>query len=280
MMHNVVYYHALPAFLCLVSGVVLYSFDFILNIYEKYIYKIIYKKIRKAMVKMSLYRYETHLHTSEASACARASGAEHVRYYKEAGYEGIIVTDHFFNGNCAVDRSLPWDKWVDLFCKGYENAKEEGERIGLSVFFGWEANFKGTEFLIYGLDKEWLKSHPDILSWSIEEQYKRVHEDGGFIVHAHPYRVRPYIKEVRLFPEYIDAVEVINVGNQNDEFNKQAGEYARKYSLPVTAGTDAHGHENIHSGIAFNHKLEDINDYIKTVKSEEYELITPWQSTM
>jgi len=227
------------------------------------------------MVKMSLYRYETHLHTSEASACGRVSGAEHVRFYKNAGYDGIIVTDHFFNGNCAIDRSLPWDEWVDLFCMGYENAKAEGDRIGLSVFFGWEANYSGTEFLIYGLDKEWLKAHPDIISWSVEEQYKRIHEDGGFIVHAHPFRIRPYIKEVRLFPEFIDAVEAINVGNKNEEFDRQAAEYAAKYSFPVTAGSDAHGYETIHSGVAFDHKLKDINDFIKSVKSGGHQLIKP-----
>jgi hypothetical protein len=171
---------------------------------------------------MSLFQYETHLHTTEASACAVFSAAEQVKYYKELGYEGIVVTDHFFNGNTSVPRDLEWEERVDLFCRGYENAKAEGDKIGLSVFFGWEANFCCTEFLVYGLDKQWLKNHPDILSWSIEEQYTRVHEDGGFIVHAHPYRVRPYIKEIRLFPDCVDAVEAINVGNRNDDFDRKA----------------------------------------------------------
>ena len=226
---------------------------------------------------MSLYKYETHLHTSEASACSLLSGAEQARFYKEAGYEGIIVTDHFYNGNTAVDRSLPWDDWVEMFCKGYEHAREEGERIGLSVFFGWEANYDGTEFLIYGLDKEWLKAHPDIIRWSVKEQYEKIHADGGFIVHAHPFRERSYIKEVRLFPEYVDAVEIINVGNHNDEFDRKAAEYARVHSLPATAGSDAHGFDDILSGVAFNHKLKDINDFMESIKSGGYELIKPYK---
>jgi histidinol phosphatase-like PHP family hydrolase len=224
---------------------------------------------------MGLYRYETHLHTREASACAICSGAEQARYYKAAGYAGIIVTDHFFNGNSSVPRELVWEERIDLFCKGYENAKAEGDKIGLSVFFGWEAGFKGTEFLIYGLDKAWLKSHPDILAWSVEEQYRRVHEDGGYVVHAHPFRVRPYIKEVRLYPDYVDAVEAINVGHRNEEFDRQAAVYAKKHKLPVTAGTDAHGFENMHSGLAFHHKIEDIGGFIESIKSGRYELINP-----
>ncbi|MDF2941389.1 MAG: hypothetical protein K0S01_247 [Herbinix sp.] len=224
---------------------------------------------------MSLYLYETHLHTTEASACSHVDAAEHVRYYKDAGYAGIIVTDHFFNGNSNIPQNLPWEERVDLFCRGYENAKAEGDRIGLSVFFGWEANFRFTEFLIYGLDKAWLKEHPDILSWTLEEQYLRVHEDGGYVVHAHPFRVRPYIKEIRLFPEAIDAVEVINVGNQNNEFDKQALAYAKKHKLPFMAGTDAHGFDSHHSGVAFQNKVEDIGSFIDSIKSGKYELIQP-----
>lgn len=224
---------------------------------------------------MGLFRYETHLHTCEVSACANVSGAEHVRRYKEAGYDGIIVTDHFFNGNTCIPRGLPWEERVELFCKGYANAKAEGDRIGLSVFFAWEANFRFTEFLIYGLDKEWLLGHPDILSWSIEEQYHRIHSDGGYIVHAHPYRIRPYIKEIRFFPEYVDAVEVINVGNGNDEFDRQAEAYAKNHNLPMSAGTDAHGHEIKHSGVAFQHKIENMEDFISSMQSGKYELIKP-----
>jgi histidinol phosphatase-like PHP family hydrolase len=224
---------------------------------------------------MSLYRYETHLHTSEASACGILSGAEHVRNYKAAGYDGIVVTDHFFNGNSNIPKNITWEERIDLFCRGYENAKAEGERIGLSVFFGWEANFNCTEFLIYGLDKTWLLKHPDILSWTIEEQYKRVHEDGGYVVHAHPFRERDYIKEIRLFPECVDAVEAINVGNHNDELDKKAMAYAKKHKLPVTAGTDAHRLETNHSGLAFNHRIDDIGDFITSIKTGKYELIKP-----
>ena len=108
------------------------------------------------------YLYETHMHTSEASACAGSTGAQMARAYKEAGYTGIIVTDHFFYGNTSVDRSLPWEEWVRRFCLGYEHAKAEGKRIGLSVFFGWEACYEGTEFLVYGLDQAWLLAHPQI----------------------------------------------------------------------------------------------------------------------
>ena len=84
-----------------------------------------------------MYRYETHLHTCQSSRCGRSTGAEHARYYKELGYTGIIVTDHFFGGNTAASRKGPWERRVREFCAGYHDAREEGERIGLDVFFAW-----------------------------------------------------------------------------------------------------------------------------------------------
>ena len=68
------------------------------------------------------FLYETHVHTAESSACAHDTGAKMARAYKDAGYAGMIITDHFFYGNTAVDRSLPWSEWVERFCLGYEHA--------------------------------------------------------------------------------------------------------------------------------------------------------------
>ena len=39
------------------------------------------------------YLYETHMHTSQASACARQPGAAMAKAAKDAGYAGVIVTD-------------------------------------------------------------------------------------------------------------------------------------------------------------------------------------------
>ncbi len=95
-----------------------------------------------------MYKYETHMHTMEASACAHSGGADMADKYKAEGYTGIIVTDHFFNGNSSVPRNLPWEERVDLYCKGYENAKKRGDEIGLDVFFGFEYGDGGSDFLV------------------------------------------------------------------------------------------------------------------------------------
>ena len=83
------------------------------------------------------YLYETHMHTMEASKCSDSPAREYISRYRDFGYDGIIITDHFYHGNCAIDRSLPWPEFVRRFCLGYYHAREEGERQGFPVFFGW-----------------------------------------------------------------------------------------------------------------------------------------------
>ena len=81
---------------------------------------------------------------------------------KPFGYDGIIVTDHFFNGNCAVTNFDSWEDRVNKFCKGYENAKEVGDEIGLKVFFGLEYSYFGADLLTYGIDKDFLLANDNI----------------------------------------------------------------------------------------------------------------------
>lgn len=223
---------------------------------------------------LPVYKYETHLHTSEASACAHNFGKEMVRAYASAGYQGIIVTDHFFNGNTCVPCNLPWKERVELFCRGFENAREEGAKCGLQVFFGFEYGYYHTDFLTYGLDKQYLLDNPDILSWGLSDYADRVHLHGGFITHAHPFREESYIDRIRLMPELIDAVEVYNGGNRKKAFNSRALQYADDNGLPYTSGSDSHAVDQVLGGIASYTRLESVEDYIRLISSGQgYEII-------
>lgn len=185
------------------------------------------------------YRYETHLHTVESSACGRSGGAEHARWYKALGYDGIFVSDHFFRGNCAVPRDLPWEEWVRRFCLGYYHAKEEGDRIGLQVFFAWEESIDGDDWLVYGLPPEWLAAHPEIARCTRREQLRLAHEAGGCVIQAHPFRMRDYIRRVLLSPQFCDGVEVANAGNKQPE-DAAARIYAEEKGLYMVCGSDNH----------------------------------------
>jgi len=216
------------------------------------------------------FLYETHLHTSYASACANSKGSEYVRRYRDKGYSGIIVTDHFYNGNTAVSRDLPWKEWVKQFCRGYEEARNEGEKLGFDVFFGWEETFDTCDdYLVYGLDKAWLLEHPEARAWTRGEQYAAVKKAGGCVVQAHPFRQHHYIKKVILSSGCVDAVEAANAGNGEQSYDALAMRYANKIGLPAIAGTDMHDAGQIEYGSIFgtyvSNKLKDSRDFANAV---------------
>ena len=197
-----------------------------------------------------MYKYETHLHTKEGSACASAPAAEMARAHKAAGYDGIFVTDHFFNANTAVPRELPWEARIDRFFLGYERAKEVGDQIGLKVWFGSEYTVYNADFLIYNMDKEFMKANEKLLMHTDEREcFRTIREMGGFIVHAHPFRYDPYIHHISLYPHDVDAVEVINASHDPRKlYNERAKLYADSYGLIKTGGSDSHHLDKLFGG--------------------------------
>lgn len=232
------------------------------------------------MYKEYKYLYETHLHTNRGSACGNNTGEEMAKAAKEYGYAGIIVTEHNWGGNTAVSRDLDWEEWIDHFTLGYEEALAYGKENDLDVFWGYEAGYNGTEFLIYGISPEWMKNHPQLRTASIEEQFKLVSEAGGMVVHAHPYREEYYIPEIRLYPEYVHAVEGINAthsnskskSHNNPDFDKRALEYAAQHRFPITAGSDIHSINFFGGGVLTKRRLRSIYNYMELIKSGDYML--------
>ena len=212
-------------------------------------------------------RWDTHLHTKEGSACASASAAEMAKTCKEAGYDGMFVTDHFYHGNTCVDRSLPWEEWARQFSLGYYHAKEVGDRIGLRVCFGWEYSWDGNDFLTYGLSPAWLSAHPEVIEVTPYEYLKLIREAGGCIVHAHPFRQEWYVPMIKLLPDLVDAVEVYNGGNHEDAYNDRALWYAESFGLKQTSGSDTHWSGVFTGGILTDCDMHSTEDYGGVIRS-------------
>jgi len=216
--------------------------------------------------------FETHMHTAEVSRCAIMPAREQMREYKKRGFRGVCVTDHFFNGNTTVPRDLPWEERVSLFCRGYELAKEEGEHLGLKVFFGWEYSYRGTDFLTYGLDKQWLLAHPEVMDMRMGACFDFMRAEGAYIIHAHPFREASYIDMIRLLPRQVDGVEILNA-ERTDFENARAADYAAQYGLTVSAGSDNHGYgQKRLAGLETEEDFADIHALIRAVDERRVKL--------
>ena len=134
---------------------------------------------------------------------------------------------------------MPYRDQIDYYFSDYEEAAQIGSDLGIKVFPGVELSYKGTDFLIYGLEKEWYRDHPEILEMKKTEELPYLMEAGAFVIQAHPFREAHYIDHIRLFPRSVHGVEVIN-SNQAWESNEMAESYASQYGFLITAGSDNH----------------------------------------
>ncbi len=222
------------------------------------------------------YLYDLHVHTSKVSACAIASPVEQVHAYKDCGYAGIIVTDHFINGNSSCPREWPWEQKMRYFYAGYAEAKAEGEKCGLDVFFGWEYCLDGTEFLTYGLELDFLLAHPNVDRLTVEEYSALVRACGGYLAQAHPYRNQAWVRNpYPVDAKLLDGMEVYNAGMPADG-NAKAYTFARENHLPMQAGSDSHRTDlPFASGIRLAEKAKNVFDIINAIKTGRAELIVP-----
>ncbi len=218
---------------------------------------------------MNGYMYETHSHTCEGSACGKVSGSDYVDFMKQRGFQGMIITDHFFNGNCAVDRDLPWKDRVAWYCSGYRKAYESAKGKDFDVLFGIEFNFQGDEYLIYGIDEKWLLENEDIVYMPRKDVYARVHETDAVMIQAHPYRERGYLADIKLTPEICDGIEVYNAANP-DYQNALGYQYGKELGLPMTAGSDIHYYtDDPMGGMLLPHRICEIGEYVQMIRNRE-----------
>ncbi len=193
-----------------------------------------------------MYYYELHLHTKETSRCGRSPAADMVRAYYDKGFSGICVTDHFVNGNSYARDGATWQEKMDIYVRGYHAAKEEGDRLGIDVFFGWEYTGGGNnaeDYVTLGLTEENLrKDLVDCDKWDLQDYIDTVHRLGGIVIRAHPYRRAWYIptEPIEHPGMNVDAIEVYNGGNELDEYDEKALAFCLKEGKPQVAGSDTH----------------------------------------
>ena len=223
-----------------------------------------------------LYKYETHCHSRRCSRCAHSTPAELVRAYKEKGFAGLVLTDHFIYGNNCINPTYSWEKKMHCYYDAFLEAKEEGAFLDFDVFFGIEHAYdSGLEVLCYGIDLDFLLSNPDIPQLDLVAFAERVHNYGGLLIHAHPYRWAG--PELQLPLDILDGIEVYNAGNRPDK-NLLAQQLADKTGLIQTSGSDSHNITEPKlgtAGIALPYRLQNDHDLIRALKSREHSLILP-----
>lgn len=225
---------------------------------------------------MGGYKYELHSHTKECDRGALLSASELVYLYKEAGYDGIVITDHyierFYTRWFPEDvKGLTHKQQVRRWLKGFYAAKEAADQIGFTVLPGAEVRFDGypNDYLVYGLNEDFFYTAPRLNELKSIDALLAILPLDVCVVQAHPFRDGMAVAN----PKGLFALEVYNGGTEKFR-NEMAKQFAIHYEMPMTSGSDIHGIDRLaKGGIMTDTKIKTPEDLIAVLRSGQYTLI-------
>ncbi len=216
-------------------------------------------------------KIDLHVHTSEVSACGVLTGRETVERYADAGYDAIVITNHFarYNSNRFAAAGID-------FCARYHEAfaktAELGEKCGLTVLCGYELRFDQNEndYLVYGMTEAIASDCDRILAMTPREFSALAKENGILFYQAHPFRNHMTVVN----PAYLFGIEIKNGNPRHDSRNDIASMWAEKFGLHRIGGSDCHEGEDVaRSGIETDRKVKTMADLLEVLKSDDYTIL-------
>ncbi|MBQ3589674.1 MAG: hypothetical protein II980_04395 [Clostridia bacterium] len=112
-----------------------------------------------------MFKTELHCHSLEISECARVNSSDIVNKYVAGGYTTLVLSNHFSSGTMRYNKAENWVDFVEKFVGAYEKLKKEAQGK-INILLGAELRFNENinDYLLYGITKEFLLAHPEILS--------------------------------------------------------------------------------------------------------------------
>ena len=219
---------------------------------------------------MYKYKTEMHCHTQESSVrCGKIPAKEVVNAYIDAGYNTLIITDHF-GGKHVSDKGAEYD--LNKFFEGFNLAKKDaGNRI--NIILGMEINLSenANDYLIYGLTEDFIRENHEMYKMGIEKFCQFAHENGLLVYQAHPFRNWMSV----IYPSFLDGIESFNAHPRHDSRNSIAGAWAELYNMRTISGSDAHQIPDLaRGGIMTPTEIKNSQDLLTVLNSCDYNLIT------
>ena len=212
------------------------------------------------------YKFDMHVHTKETSSCGNIIGLDVADMYKEAGYDGIVITDHYIKDFFEQFPDKTWDMKVDEFLKGFMEAKTEGQKRGLKVILGMELRFTDSQndFLIYGIDQEFLRENKELYLLNLYKFRELIKDKDIMIFQAHPFRAGHYVMNI----ESLDGIEVFNGNARHDSKNHLANDFAKENNLIPISGSDFHEIEDLaRGGVEFVEMVNSSKELVRQLKN-------------
>lgn len=225
------------------------------------------KKVTEEFKNLYPYRLELHAHSSPASGCSEVPADELVRVFKEAGYDGIALTNHFIANS---DYTGSKENTIEMFKKDVYLAQETGDKLGIKVYAGAELRFhnhSNNDYLFFGYTLDELPDIFDYLNTDLETFVKEYKKESSLLIQAHPFRNNM----IRMNSDLLDAIEAFNVHQNHNSRVAVAAKYAAAEGKIMTIGSDYH-HPGFEGISATRTKVlpKDESELISIVKNDDF----------
>lgn len=221
---------------------------------------------------MHTKKIEMHIHTSEGSFCGKVSVYDVVRMHSEAGYDAMVLTNHF-NRNTVPKTGLSDKEAINYYVDIYRRAEEYGQQFGIDVWFGIETYLtcSNADFLLYGASPEILYENPHMYDLTQEELFRECQQFGCLLYQAHPCRSGCVLGN----PEYLHGAETYNGHPRQENHNEEALDWALVHNLRQSSGSDFHREQDIgRGGILVPEYINDIKTLATYMSKNELTLLT------
>lgn len=217
-------------------------------------------------------KIDLHVHSSEISPCGRMTAKETVERYAKAGYDAIVLTNHFNRDvadHLARHGQPDFDK---AYHDGYLLAKEVGDACGVTVLCGYELRFDGSsnDYLVFGMPREMAADWDNICKMNPGSFGKLARENGVLFYQAHPFRNNMKVVD----PHCLFGMEVVNGNPRHDSRNEIADQWAKKFGLHRIAGSDCHEVTDVAvTGIETDASVKTMDDLVQVLREDRYTIL-------
>lgn len=195
---------------------------------------------------------EFHCHT-HASKDSLTKPEDLIKTARRKGLDRLVVTDHNSIRGAVVAQKID----PELVIIGEEIMTTRGEILAAFV----------QEEIPQGLTPQ--------------ETIKILKEQGAFISVSHPFDILRKggweEKDLLEIIEQVDAIEIFNSRCMNPMFNVQAKQFAEKYNLAGTVGSDAHAAFEVGKSVILLDQFAGPDEMREVIKRAKYKTkLSPW----
>lgn len=201
--------------------------------------------------------FDIHIHTRRYSGCSFINDEDVIGQAVAARLDGIALTEHGM-------------RWPD---EEFDRLREAAADRGIVLINGQEINTFNSvnrsegEFLVFGVRRSLTQAY------SAVELVQVVHEEGGIIIAAHPYKLSRggrshyYGAGDLILKLELDGIELCHP-DHNEPAMKKVRQAMAELKIPGTGGSDAHKILNIGSYVTlFETRITGEDDFIREIRA-------------